>query len=104
MKCTVAKNVLMVEREPGERKIPRSGWSNTPVDSVFLYRLKRELNKKGFNLIKKRMVSDGHLTNEDRQYLRDRKWTVFVYDPDYMLRDCQEEYNLTGKTKLRIDY
>lgn len=56
---------LEVTREPGDKAIYS--------DSALLYRIKTELNKFGFDFIKKRMAKDGHLADESQQYIRSRK-------------------------------
>ena len=64
-------NALIVKREPTDKKY--YGNHNAAGESNLLHAIKNELNKQGYDLIKKRMWKDGHLVDDMQQYLRTRK-------------------------------
>lgn len=98
-----------VVKEKYEKPIPLSGWIRKyggDPSSTLLYKIKKELNKKGWNIIKKRMNKDGYLTSEERQYLvtREKNGNNFcIYDGLYDIRDAREEYNKLGEIILNLD-
>ena len=71
MKVKIEKGYCIVTKEKGD-KIP-SGVVRAKGESLLLYQIKKILNAKGYNLIKKRMCKDGHLVDDLQQYLRTRK-------------------------------
>ena len=88
-----------VIREPGDPKIYS--------ESTLLYKVKRELIKQGYDVIKKRMWKDGHLFGSDTtQYIRSRRTTnkpfLMIYDESYQLRLSYEDYN-KGELILTVD-
>jgi len=84
---------IKVEREKGDPKYA--------TESTLLYHIKNHLNKKGFNLIKKRMWKDGHLVDDTQQYLRsrkpDEKDSIYIHSTHYAIRDISEEWNKYGE-------
>ena len=64
-------------------------------DSQFLYHVKRELQRRGFDVIKKRMWRDGHMVSDTQQYVRtrDTKNGFAVFQTDYALRSSYPSYN-----------
>lgn len=99
----------IVIKEEGDKSIPVSGWIKTyggDPSSTLLYNIKKILNKRGYNLIKKRMSKDGHLTSEEKQYLvtRNKRGQNFcIYDSQYDIRDAREDFNIEGKVVLSIE-
>ena len=73
MKVEIKGNACVVTREAGDPKY--YGVVNAAGESKLLYHVKKELNKQGYNLIKKRMHKDGHMVDDLQQYLRARKDT-----------------------------
>jgi hypothetical protein len=99
-------NTCTVEREPTDRRIGRSGFDGTDPDSVFLHRVKRELQRQGFKVLKKRMHKDGHMYGStSTQYIRtsSKKSGFMVYDGDYAIRLAHEDFNKLGKVVLLAD-
>ncbi len=74
-----------------------------------MYWLKNLLNTKGFNLIKKRIQSDGHLYgNEYTQYLRAKNRSmkyphIYIYDQDYAIRNSAEDFNGNKEVIFQIE-
>ena len=78
MKVTINGNRMIVDREGKKYKTESAWW----------YALKKHLNEKGEDLIKKIMAKDGHMMGSDTgpYYLRDRKAKYCYYDPQYAIR------------------
>ena len=94
---------LLVKREPGDHRCNAGGWgSGWGPEHQLMYRIKRRLNACGFNLIKKRAQSDGHIWGEEATpYLRSankvrRHPHIYIYDGNYAVRNSAEEFN-TGE-------
>ena len=109
MKVTLDRQskICTVERDhctPKKFRIGH-GWGVSDPNSLFLYKVKKELKLQGHNLVKKRMCKDGHLTDEERQYLRSRnkKQGIMVFDPNYAIRPAVFDYNETGKAELMVE-
>lgn len=62
-------------------------------ESRLLHQVKKELQVRGFDVIKKRMWKDGHLVSDTEHYIRDRKGRFSIWFPDYALRFSYEDYN-----------
>ena len=69
-------------------------------DSVMMHHMKIELNRQGYDLIKKRMWKDGHLVDEGQQYLRSRNVRtknveniIMVWWQHYAVRNAFPDYN-----------
>ena len=96
MNLEIAEDTLFVCRGKGDKPIYS--------ESQLLYRVKLELNKLGYNFIKKLMWKDGHLTSEGQHYLRARKVPVkhgeieSIWDTNYQVRDAAKDYNAGGVT------
>jgi len=71
MKVTLTQNSCVVEKESGDPHFSNGGYAN--AESTFLYHVKQELIKQGFDVIKKRMWKDGHMMDDMQQYLRTGK-------------------------------
>ncbi len=71
MKLNFSGSILTVTREENDPKY--YGVVNAAGESKLLHAIKKELNKQGYDLVKKRMAKDGHLVDDMQQYLRTRK-------------------------------
>ncbi len=87
--------LLIVTRDPGVK----GPWK----ESTFFYHLAHRLNEMGFDVIRKRMWRDGHLTASFRQYVRSRDWEWCVCDDNYMLRDVCADFRKDGEVALRVE-
>ena len=80
------------------------GWGSG--ESKLLYHIKKELNKIGFDVIKKRMCKDGHMVSEEQQYIRTRKMSgqrsFYIYDSHYSIRNLADDWNKNGEIELRM--
>jgi hypothetical protein len=97
------KHVCKVVAEKGDRKFYKSGWGNP--ESAFLYKVKNELIKQGYDVIKKLMCKDGHLVDDKQQYIRSRrriKNEIMIYNSNYAIHDAGEEFNKNGEYELLI--
>lgn len=107
MKVTLKENICIVEAtEPDEgKKYRNGGWGS--AESRFLYHVKKELIKQGYDVIKKRMYKDGHLMgDDDMQYIRSRKINkeaFCIYDPSWAVRDLINQFKTEGKVILNKD-
>jgi len=91
------KGYCKVTREPGDKRLTRSGYSNQH-ETTLLHRVKMELQKQGYDLIQKRMWKDGHLVDDYQNYLRTRTWKgnadeFCIYNSAWQIEDAGEEYN-----------
>jgi hypothetical protein len=98
MKVELIGNVCKVTKEATDKKLYN--------ESLLLHKVKLELIKQGYDVIKKRMWKDGHLMGDDTtQYIRSRNPKadnfIMVYDGDYALRLSIEDYN-KGELNLRV--
>lgn len=96
---------LLVEREEGDPKF--YGVVNAAGESRLLYHVKKTLNERGYDLIKKRMWKDGHLVDDRQQYLRTRSHTsdtphIYIWNDRWMIVGAEEDYNEKGKTRLHV--
>lgn len=77
-------------------------------ESRLMYHIKKELNRQGYDLIKKRMWKDGHLVDDEQQYIRTRKPTgdpqndIYIYDPHWQIRNAAKSYREDGKLTLAV--
>ena len=70
-------------------------------ESVLFYRIKRVLLKQGFNVVKKLMVKDNHLTDDNRYYIRERNWKWCILDNYHSIRFTHTPFN-EGSLTLEI--
>lgn len=108
MKIQIDGSTLSVQKEAGDKRMKKPGWGGT-VDgaSMLLYNLMKLLNAAGCDLIKKRMSKDGHLVNDEQQYLRTRNEKskgphVYISDGSYALRCAGEDFNKGKVVNLMI--
>jgi len=107
MKIEFHKSYIEVFREKGDKGF--YGVMNAAGESGLFHAIKKHLNAKGFDLIKKRMHKDGHLVDEMQQYLRSRVIkenlrNIYIYNNRWAIEGAEEDYNTTGITELRIEY
>lgn len=93
MKVTLEETCCTVESEPGDKKIHS--------DSLLFHAVRNELRRQGFDVIKRLMWKDGHLTDDSRHYVRERSWKFAVYFESYQVRNACDDYN-RGKVILDV--
>jgi hypothetical protein len=106
MKLEFKGKWLIVEREPTDKKY--YGTYQAKGESALFHAIKSELNKQGYDLIKKRMYKDGHLVDDCQQYLRTRKKgagkaDICIYNPCFALWGANEKFN-EGGVDLEVVY
>jgi len=94
-----------ITKESGDPRFTSSGWAL--AESWFLHRVKQELIKQGFDVIKKRMWKDGHMVSDDQQYIRSRSGLktpeeFAIYNENYAIYDAGEEFNRSGEMYLSV--
>jgi hypothetical protein len=104
MKLSFDGNTLNVKREDNDPKY----YGNVSGESNLLHAIKKELNQRGYDLIKKRMWKDGHLVDDLQQYLRTRKKgsgkaDIYIYSVFWAIRGANEDFN-KGEVSLNVDY
>ena len=95
MLIEINKHTVTVRREVGDPVFRSS-------DSRLLYHVKKSLIRLGYDCIKKRAWKDGHLVDDDMQYIRDRKGRWFIHDVSYAIRSSAAEFDRNGELSLRI--
>jgi len=96
---------LIVTREDSDPKY--YGTVNAAGESKLLHAIKNELNRQGYDLIKKRMWKDGHLVDDMQQYLRTRKKgagiaDIYIYSGFWAIEGANERFNL-GEVVLNVE-
>jgi len=71
-------------------------------ESALWYAIKKELQRKGYNCVKKRPDKDGHLTSAP-YYIRERGWKWCIYDANYAIRSIAEDFNRDGIVRLTYE-
>ena len=93
MDIQINKNTVVISRTNDKEKFYS--------ESTFLYHIKNELIKDGYDVIKKRIHKDGHMMGDDTtQYIRDRRGMFAIYDGDYAIRLLHKDYNESGEVTL----
>jgi hypothetical protein len=106
--------VCCVIREPEDPIFRNGGYAgNYGAEHRFFYWIKKALQKQGYDVIKKRIGTDGHLTDENMPYVRTRSHKRFdkhgnpeywcVWNGDYQIRNSAQEFNKTGQVCLNIE-
>ena len=98
MRVELGKYHCTTTREEGDPKIYS--------ESLLLYRVKQELIKQGYDVIKKRMWKDGHLVDDTQSYIRsrkDNKDSFAIWDTSYAIRFTYEDYNKDGELELTVE-
>ena len=83
------------------------GWYG--AESRLLHHVKRILNQRGYDLIKKRMWRDGHIVGtEYSQYLRSRHVrgtpSLCIYHANHAVEISAELFNKIGMVELAVEY
>ena len=96
---------LLVEYEAEDPKY--YGVMNAAGESMLLYAIKLELNRRGGDYIKKRMHKDGHMVDDLQQYLRMRNPAsngvqIAIYNPRWAIEGADEALNRDGKVTLAV--
>jgi hypothetical protein len=92
---------VAVERQEGDPVFHNSKWAS--AESTFLYHIKKQLQSVGYDCIKKRMWKDGHLVDDEQQYIRDRKGEWCIYNDAYAIYDAGEKFNQNYLVYLRYE-
>ena len=105
-----------IYREPGDPLFrpnrSRHSWSPPGwygAESRLLYNVQKALNRRGYDLLKKRMWRDGHMFGSDHtQYLRSHNIkaipSLYIYHADYALEVAAESYNVLGRARFDVVY
>jgi len=105
-----------VYREPQDPKFlpnkSKNSWSPPGwfgAESRLLHHIRKILNARGYNLLKKRIWRDGHMFGSDHsQYLRSRSLkatpSLYIYHPNVALEVAAESYNVLGMVELEVTY
>ena len=103
MKVTLEQSRCTVEREPSD-PMPRGGsWGS--AESHLYHQIKLALQKQGFDVIKKRIQSDGHMYGDETlPYIRERNHAFYIYDGEYAIRNIVEQYKQAGKVTLLVQH
>ena len=100
MKIELKENILNITREKGDK------WQG---ESELLHNIKKALNGKGFDFIKKLMWKDGHLVDDRQHYIRARKLPAkageieSIWDTSWQIRGTHEPYNAFETLTLAIN-
>ena len=89
---------LDVIREETDPKFRDTGWASG--ESVFLHKVKKEMIASGMDVIKKRMWKDGHLVDDNQQYIRMRDSSACWFNDHWAINGLDQDFN-TGKAILR---
>jgi len=87
-------HVAMVIREKKDPKIYS--------ESLLFHKIKKILQAKGYDCIKKPMSKDGHLVSDHVYYVRDRKWAWCLWDGNHQIKLAYADYN-SGELTLRLE-
>ena len=105
-----------VYREPGDPVFrpnrSKLSWSSPGwygAESRLLYNVQKALNRRGYDLLKKRMWRDGHMFGcEETQYVRSRILksvpSLYIYHANAALEIAAESYNVLGRVRLDVAY
>lgn len=87
VKLNLAHGYCECIKEPNDPYF-KHGYSEP--ESTFLHHVKKELQKQGFDLIKKRMWKDGNMVDDTQQWIRTKckKGGFGIYNSQYALCDA----------------
>ena len=106
MKVELRERCCIVTKEPGDPHF--SGVFHAAGESRLLYHIKKILNARGYDLIKKRMWKDGHLMDDMQQYLRTRKPSgdpnkdIYIYSSFFAIEGAEGVLNRSGQVCLTL--
>ena len=86
--------VVKIIREECDQKVYR--------ESLFWYKVRNALKDLGFDVIKKKMVTDGHLTSDTQYYVRARDYSFCLYDDRYQVRFVYTDFNQEGWVEVDL--
>lgn len=116
MIVSIVDSLCYVYRQPGDLVLrpnrSRNSWSSPgwyAAESRLLHNVQKSLDRRGYDLIKKRTWRDGHMFGSDHtQYLRSRNLqaapSLYVYHADYALEAAAESFNVLGRVVLDVVY
>ena len=96
---------IEVFREKGDKAY--YGVMNAAGESNLFYAIKKYLNARGYDLIKKRMHKDGHMVDVMQQYIRTRKPTgdpekdIYILNGMWAIDGAEVDYN-AGSVILQL--
>jgi len=105
MIVTLEPHGCTVTREKGDPVC--RGLHHAAGESRLLYHIKQQLNRQGYDFIKKRMWKDGHMMDDIQQYLRERRRQkdgrqLAIYNGYWAIRGIEEDFNKEGETVLVV--
>jgi hypothetical protein len=106
MKVEIKNNVCVIISEPDDPKF--YGTVNAAGESRLLFHVKKILNDRGYDLIKKRMHKDGHLVSDMQQYLRTRKPSgdpqkdIYIWNSMWAVAGANDYLNANGMVTLSV--
>ena len=72
-------------------------------ESTVWYHIKEELNKQGYDFIKKEMAKDGHMVDDGEYYIRSRDKSIRIYQNNYATESIVDKYNSCKAFHLTVD-
>lgn len=95
------QNNCVVRREAKDPLPRNGGWGS--AESQLYYWIKKELILQGYDVVKRRMQSDGHMYGtKTLPYIRERRHKFYIYDGNYTIRKLDEEYRDKGMVTLLV--
>lgn len=107
MKVEMINSACVITRETGDPVF--RGVVNAAGESRLLYHVKKILNARGYDLIKKRACKDGHLLSDLQQYLRARKPSgvpdkdIYIYNTFWQIEGADERLRREGTVTLCVE-
>ena len=108
MKVSIEDNTCTVTREPEDPVFRNGGYAGSSTgESRLLYHVKKVLNARGYDLVKKRMVKDGHLVDDLQQYLvvrskRSESPHIYIWNGSWSIGGAEVGFNETGSVELAV--
>ncbi len=94
VKMDFKHNQCIVSRELTEKVISK--------ETEFYHKLKKELQKQDYDVIKKLVQKDGHMFGDNHtHYIRERKWKWCIVDPNWAIELAHKTFN-RGEITLSI--
>ena len=72
-------------------------------ESTVWYHIKEELNKQGYDFIKKEMAKDGYMIDDGVYYIRSRDGSIRIYQGDYDRESIVDKYNSCRAFHLTVN-
>jgi len=94
-------HMVVIKKQKADPIFHNTEWSS--AESTFLYHIKKQLQSAGYDCIKKRMWKDGHLVDDNQQYIRDRKGEWCIYNDAWQIFDAGERFNQVWTVILRYE-